>query len=148
MEEKLRCHPVSCLPAGHGEGAPGALAESSATKPGRVITALAAVLLGPPWLQGARVPQSSHQATVRFAVEVNYVEVYALVEDGPGGFVGELTPQEFALYEEGERQSISRFSGVDLPPDRPRPPQHRPGGNVPRLRRPPAVSPGNEQHLC
>jgi VWFA-related protein len=60
-----------------------------------------------------------------FRVEVNYVEIDATVTDAPGNFVRGLTKDDFELVEEGQPQTISAFTMVDLPAARPDPPLFR-----------------------
>jgi VWFA-related protein len=60
----------------------------------------------------AEVPQ------VTFRVEVNYVEVDAIVTDGQGNLVASLTKDDFELYEDGKRQDIASFSLVNIPIER------------------------------
>ena len=56
---------------------------------------------------------------VTFKVEVNYVEIDAAVVDGQGKFVGDLTKNDFQVFEEGTPQTITAFSRVDVPITRP-----------------------------
>jgi VWFA-related protein len=51
-----------------------------------------------------------------FQVEVNFVDIDAVVTDARGNFVGDLTKDDFELLDEGKPQEISAFSLVDLPP--------------------------------
>jgi VWFA-related protein len=55
------------------------------------------------------------QPPVRFKVEVNYVEIDAIVTDESGNFVRTLGKDDFQIVEEGKPQPISVFSLVDLP---------------------------------
>ncbi len=50
-----------------------------------------------------------------FKVEVNYVEVDAVVTDQQGHFVGNLQPGDFQLLEDGKPQSIVNFGLVNVP---------------------------------
>jgi VWFA-related protein len=62
------------------------------------------------------------QPPITFRVEVNYVEIDAIVTDEQGNFVRNLTKDDFEVTEEGTRQEISLFSLVDIPlvkPDAP-----------------------------
>jgi len=52
---------------------------------------------------------------VEFHVEVNYVEVDARVLDATGGFVRDLTQDDFEILEDGVPRTIDRFSLVDIP---------------------------------
>ena len=66
--------------------------------------------------------QGSGQAPeVTFRVEVNYVDVDAVVTDERGNFVSGLTRDDFEVFEDGKPQKIDMFSYVELPvepPDR------------------------------
>jgi VWFA-related protein len=53
-----------------------------------------------------------------FRVEVNYVEVDALVTDANGNPVSNLTVNDFEVLEDGKPQKISAFSLVNIPIDR------------------------------
>jgi VWFA-related protein len=67
-------------------------------------------------------PAQTGQPPVTFKVEVNYVELDAVVTDAQGRFVGDLTKEDFQVLEEGTPQSIIAFSRVELPVERPDPP--------------------------
>src|SRR5688572_26815671 len=56
--------------------------------------------------------------SVTFQVEVNYVDVDAIVTDEKGGFVGGLTRDDFEIFEDGKPQKIDMFSYVELPVER------------------------------
>ena len=58
---------------------------------------------------------------VSFKVEVNYVEVGAVVTDEQGGFVRTLTKDDFQILEDGRPQKVAGFSLVELPVQRLRP---------------------------
>jgi VWFA-related protein len=62
------------------------------------------------------------QPPVTFKVEVNFVEIDAVVTDADGHFVGGLTKEAFLVLEEGRPQQISAFTMVDMPVERPDPP--------------------------
>jgi len=53
--------------------------------------------------------------SVTFQVEVNYVDIDAVVTDERGNFVAGLTKDDFELLEDGKPQEISTFSQVDIP---------------------------------
>lgn len=72
----------------------------------------------------AQQPREQRQPPT-FRVEVNYVEIDATVTDAQGNFVRGLTKDDFELVEEGEPQTISAFTMVDLPAARPDPPLFR-----------------------
>ena len=63
--------------------------------------------------QVSRAQQSSPSAT--FQVEVNFVDIDAVVTDARGNFVADLTRDDFELFEDGKPQEISTFSLVDIP---------------------------------
>jgi hypothetical protein len=52
---------------------------------------------------------------VTFQVEVNYVDVDAVVTDENGRFVGDLKAEDFEILEDGKPQKIAMFSSVELP---------------------------------
>jgi VWFA-related protein len=55
---------------------------------------------------------------VTFKVEVNYVEVNAVVMDQTGNFVRNLAKNDFQILEDGRPQAISTFALVDIPVER------------------------------
>jgi VWFA-related protein len=80
-----------------------------------VFVALAASLTA----QSQQVPASqASQQTPTFKTQVEYVEVDALVTDQQGNFVRDLTKNDFQVFEDGKRQTISTFSLVDIPIER------------------------------
>lgn len=52
---------------------------------------------------------------VTFQVEVNYVDIDAVVTDERGNFITDLSKEDFELFEDGKPQEISTFSLVDIP---------------------------------
>jgi len=58
------------------------------------------------------------QPAVTFRVEVNYVEVDAIVTDAQGRVVSNLTAPDFEVLEDGKPQKISSFSLVNIPVER------------------------------
>jgi len=50
-----------------------------------------------------------------FQVEVNFVDIDAVVTDSRGNFVGDLTKDDFELLDDGKPQEIAAFSQVDIP---------------------------------
>ena len=56
--------------------------------------------------------------TPTFRVNVEYVEVDAVVTDRDGQFVRGLTKDDFQLFEDGKPQPISTFAIVDIPIER------------------------------
>ena len=59
------------------------------------------------------------QPPITFKVEVNYVEIDALVTDSNAKFVRGLTRDDFEVIEQSKPQTISVFSLVDIPVERP-----------------------------
>ena len=53
--------------------------------------------------------------SVTFQVEVNYVDVDAIVTDEQGNFVAGLTRDDFEVFEDGKPQKVEMFSYVELP---------------------------------
>ena len=69
----------------------------------------------PPPAPPATEPQ---QPPITFRVEVNYVEIDAIVTDAQGNPVRNLTKSDFQVFEEGTAQTIDTFSIVDIPLER------------------------------
>jgi len=67
-------------------------------------------------------PRDSQVPQVTFKVEVNYVEVAAVVVDQQGRFVETLQPGDFRVFEDGKPQTISNFVLVNIPVERPEKP--------------------------
>ncbi len=90
---------------------------------GLILALAGAGLSGQPAPQAQPAPaQPPGLQTPSFKVQVDYVEVDALVTDEQGRFVRNLTKDDFQVFEDGRLQSISTFSLVDIPvepPDRP-----------------------------
>ena len=78
-------------------------------------------------------PQAATQPPT-FKVEVNYVEVDAVVTDAQGNFVGDLTRDDFQVVEEGKPQTVSAFTRVDIPIEREDPPLFRQAAIEPDVR--------------
>ncbi len=68
--------------------------------------------------QPAPSQQPAAQQTPTFKAQVEFVEVDALVTDQQGQFVRNLTKDDFQVFEDGKRQTISTFSLVDIPIER------------------------------
>ncbi len=58
------------------------------------------------------------QPPVSFRVEVNYVEVDAVVTDSQGMPITNLTKNDFEIFEDGKKQDVSTFSLVNIPIER------------------------------
>jgi VWFA-related protein len=56
--------------------------------------------------------------TPRFQAQVEYVEVDVLVTDAQGKLIRDLTKDDFQVFEDGKRQTISNFSMVNIPLER------------------------------
>jgi VWFA-related protein len=63
--------------------------------------------------------QTQAPPSVTFQVEVNYVDVDAIVTDENGNFISGLTREDFEVFEDGKSQKIEMFSYVDLPVEAP-----------------------------
>jgi VWFA-related protein len=64
----------------------------------------------------AQTPQPDRQIPpVTFKVEINYVEVDAVVTDAQGNFVRTLKKDDFQVFEDGKPQAVTTFSLVDIP---------------------------------
>jgi VWFA-related protein len=73
--------------------------------------------------QPAAPPQAdAQQPPLTFKVEINYVEVDAVVTDAEGNFATDLGKDDFTVYEDGKPQTLSVFSHVDIPIERADPP--------------------------
>src|SRR6476646_3661942 len=71
---------------------------------------------------------------VTFRVEVNYVEIDAIVTDAQGNFVRDLTKDDFEVVEEGKPQDLSVLSMVDIPIERTDAPLYSPTAIEPDVR--------------
>jgi VWFA-related protein len=76
------------------------------------------LLLGGSAIIVAQSTQTPTNPTPTFKAQVEYVEVDALVTDAQGRFVRDLTKDDFQVFEDGKRQSISDFVLVDIPIER------------------------------
>lgn len=70
----------------------------------------------------ASQPSDRQMPALTFRVEVNYVEIDAVVLDKAGNFVSDLEADDFRIYEDRKRQQISNFGLVELPVERPEAP--------------------------
>jgi len=66
----------------------------------------------------AQPSDASQESVVTFRTETNFVEVHAIVTDDDGEFVQGLTVDDFEIYEDGQRQTPTVFSLVDVPIER------------------------------
>jgi VWFA-related protein len=79
-------------------------------------------------------PRAPEQPDVRFKVEINYVEVDAVVTDAQGNFIRDLGPEDFEVLEDGKPQEVTAFSLVDIPIERADRPLFAPPTVVPDVR--------------
>jgi len=84
-----------------------------------LLTAIALTAQQPAQPAPAPSPPAKDQPPITFKVEVNYVEIDAIVTDERGNFVRDLTAADFEILEDGKPQTISAFSIVNLPVERP-----------------------------
>jgi VWFA-related protein len=80
------------------------------------VAALSAVALGAQQPPAPAAPAQPPPPT--FRVEVNYVEVDAVVTDALGNVVSDLTADEFEVLEDGRPQKVTAFSHVNIPIER------------------------------
>ena len=59
--------------------------------------------------------QQQPAPSATFQVQVDFVDIDAVVTDERGNFVGDLTKDDFELLDDGKPQAISAFSLVDIP---------------------------------
>ena len=93
---------------------------------GRLRLAALIVLAAGSALSAGQSPPASGQ-TPTFKVQVDYVDVDVLVTDEEGRFVRDLTQEDFQVFEDGKRQTITNFSVVDIPIERADRPLFAPG---------------------
>ena len=72
----------------------------------------------PPQAQQPAQQTPVDQPPVTFRVEVNYVEVDALVTDADGKPIANLTKDDFELFEDGKKQDVATFALVNIPIER------------------------------
>jgi VWFA-related protein len=74
------------------------------------------------WAQQPAPQAPAEPPPVTFRVEVDYVEVDALVADAQGNLVSDLRAEDFEVLEDGKPQKVTAFSLVNIPIERtPRP---------------------------
>ena len=83
-----------------------------------LLALLAATTTGQQAQQPGSAAQADQQPPITFKVEVNYVEIDAVVTDANGKFVRGLTRDDFEVIEQSKPQTISVFSLVDIPVER------------------------------
>ena len=85
-----------------------------------LISVLVVLLLGVSGALSAQPPDTGNgQPPVTFRLDIDYVEVDAVVTDANGDFVRDLSIDDFRIVEDGEPQQVEIFSLVDLPLPRP-----------------------------
>jgi VWFA-related protein len=72
--------------------------------------------------QGPPSQPSQVQPPVTFRVDIDYVEIDAVVTDAQGRFVADLRKEDFEVLEEGQPQTVTTLTVVDLPVQRQDPP--------------------------
>lgn len=87
----------------------------------RILALASLVVLSALTLTAQQAPSPSPTDTPppTFRVEVNYVEVDAVVTDSQGNAVTDLTLDDFEVREDGRPQKVSAFAVVNLPVERP-----------------------------
>ena len=74
------------------------------------------IILSIVWSQATGYTQETRQQPPqRFEVQVNFVEVDALVVDGDDNFVTDLKQEDFEILEDGVAQEIATFRLIDIP---------------------------------
>jgi VWFA-related protein len=94
----------------------------------RTVAALVVLALSAPALIAQQTPPPrppGDQAPMTFKVEVNYVEIDAVVTDAQGNFVRTLTKDDFQVFEQGKPQTVANFSLVDIPVEKFDPPLYK-----------------------
>jgi Ca-activated chloride channel family protein len=71
------------------------------------VSAIAMATLSPAW--------SNRQEEPRFRGGIELINVTATVTDEDGRFVGNLSKEDFSVYEDGKRQSVSQFTQDRVP---------------------------------
>jgi VWFA-related protein len=99
----------------------------------RIRLAALLVVLGGSALSSQNAAPAGPQ-TPTFRVNVEYVEVDAIVTDRDGQFVRGLTKEDFQIFEDGKPQPISTFSIVDIPVDRLQRPLYAPEAIEPDIK--------------
>ena len=83
-----------------------------------VALALSAVSAAGTLLTAGQAPSAPQPQQPTFKVQVDYVEVDAMVTDRTGNFVRDLKKEDFQVLEDGRPQSITTFGLVDIPIER------------------------------
>ncbi len=80
---------------------------------GVLVILCAAVLGATLWSQAAKPKQEDSEYTIRTTSRLVLLDVS--VKESPGGFVSDLTKDNFKVYEDGKPQEISQFGNADQP---------------------------------
>jgi VWFA-related protein len=78
-----------------------------------LVTSFAVLTLAP--IHGRQAASKQKPAQPTFRVQVEYVEVDAVVRDKAGQFIADLKKDEFEVLEGGKRQDISNLQLIDVP---------------------------------
>lgn len=84
----------------------------------RRVSAQAQLAQSPQTPQTPATQTPSGPPAVTFQVEVNFVDVDAVVTDQQGNFISDLKKDDFELFEDGKPQKIDTFSLVEIPVER------------------------------
>src|SRR6266496_940814 len=82
------------------------------------LTAIIVWLAGTALIAGQTPPAAPQTQQPTFKVQVDYVEVDALVTDRSGNFVRDLKKEDFQVLEDGKAQAINTFTFVNIPVER------------------------------
>ncbi len=97
------------------------------------FAALVVSLTGSALLAGQNPPAAQSPQQPTFRVQVDYVEVDAVVTDREGRLVRELKKEDFQVSEDGKPQTINTFTFVDIPIERFDRPLYSPSPIVPDI---------------
>jgi Ca-activated chloride channel homolog len=89
--------------------------EWGAAKAAALLVLLLFVLVDSAGDQTVPARQDRDPESFRISVDVALVVLHATVIDRQGGFVSDLNPQDFEVYENGVPQRIQLFSSEDIP---------------------------------
>jgi VWFA-related protein len=71
------------------------------------------VLLAGATLRAGQTPPA--QQTPTFKLQVDFIEVDAIVTDASGNYIRNLAKEDFELFEDGKAQTITNFVPIDIP---------------------------------
>ena len=78
---------------------------------------LSRIANGEAWIAVAEVPADKDVPPTTFRSGIDLVALNVVVTDGQQNFVSGLTPDNFAIFEDGVRQEVSFFAAGDVPLD-------------------------------